>query len=130
MYRMKSITQKILFGLLTLLFVPQIGSAQIANSASGGQFEVLLTNILELINTTLIPFIIGIAFLFFVFGVFRYFILGGGDEEKRAQGRSFVINSIIGFVLIIIFFGIVNLFTQSTGLEGETIQNIPRIQQI
>jgi len=124
---MKYITSILPVGLLVL---PLTSNAQIANSASGGELEVLLANILTLVNSTLIPFIIGIAFLFFVFGVFRYFILGGGDEEKRAQGRSFVINSIVGFVLIIIFFGVVNLFTQSTGLDGETIQNIPQIQPI
>jgi heme/copper-type cytochrome/quinol oxidase subunit 2 len=116
--------------IVLLSLVPSITNAQLADSASAGQLEEALTNILVVTNTTLIPFIVGIAFLFFVFGVFRYFILGGADEEKRAQGRSFVVTSIVFFVLIIIFFGVVNMFTESTGLDGEMIENIPQVRPI
>lgn len=110
-----------------LLLVPGFAFAQIANKASGGQFEVLLVNIMLFINNILIPFIIGIGFLFFVWGMFKYFILGGADEEKKAQGRSLMVNAIVGFVVIIIFFGIVNLITSSTGLEGQTVNGLPTV---
>jgi hypothetical protein len=55
--------------------------------------------------------------------MFKYFIAGGADEGKREEGKSLMIYATLGFVLIIVFWGIVNLFAGSTGLEGETITN-------
>jgi uncharacterized membrane protein YidH (DUF202 family) len=119
--------QKKIIGLLSLFLVPAITSAAQGFDPTGGAFGDLLANILVFINNVLIPFIIGIGFLAFVWGMFRFFILGGADEEKKEQGKSLMIWATIGFVLIIIFFGVVNLLTESTGLSGDTIRDIPRI---
>ena len=116
-----------IFSILGLAALPNVSSAQLATSGNAGPFQDLLVNILEFSNTTLIPFIIGIGFLFFVWGMFQYFIAGGANEESKQKGKSLMINATIGFVVIIIFFGIINLLTNSTGLEGETIQNVPQI---
>jgi len=114
--------------LLAAGLLPLITSAQgLATSSDGGPFEDLLINILEFTNDILIPFIIGIGFLFFVWGVFRYFIFGGANDEAKEQGKSLIIYSTLGFVLIIIFWGIVNLITESTGLVDEELNNIPGI---
>jgi hypothetical protein len=112
---------------VTLFLVPFISSAQIADSSNAGPFQALLVNIIKFVNNTLIPFIIGIGFLFFVWGIFLYFIMGGSDDEKKLKGRSLMISATIGFVVIIIFFGLVNLFTSSTGLEGESIKGVPTV---
>lgn len=114
------------YGFLALLAgAPQLTFAQLATKGGGGPLEDLLINILVFSNDILIPFIIGIGFLFFVWGMFQYFIFGGADEEKKAQGRSLMVNATLGFVLIIVFWGIVNLITSSTGLEGETVKSVP-----
>ena len=117
---------KKILGLLSLFLVPAFASAQ-SFDPSGGPFGDLLANILVFTNNVLIPFIIGIGFLAFVWGMFRFFILGGADEEKKEQGKSLMIWATIGFVLIIIFFGVINLLTESTGLSGDIIRNIPRV---
>lgn len=109
------------------LFVPLTASAQIATSGSGGPFELLLKNILDFANSVLIPFIIGIGFLFFVWGMFQYFIAGGANDESKEKGKSLMIHATIGFVVIIIFFGAINLLTTSTGLEGQFIKNVPQV---
>jgi Type IV secretion system pilin len=93
----------------------------------GGPFELLLKNILDFANSVLIPFVIGIGFLFFVWGMFQYFIAGGASEESKEKGKSLMINATMGFVVIIIFFGMINLLTSSTGLEGQYIKNVPRV---
>lgn len=110
---------------LLIATLPSPAAAQLAKGPDAGPLEDLFSNILIVVNDVLIPFIIGIGFLFFVWGVFRHFIVGGADEEQRAKGRSFVVNVIIGFVAIIIFWGVVNMITTSIGLEGETIKFIP-----
>jgi membrane-associated phospholipid phosphatase len=113
--------------LAAFLLSPLLAFAQIADSADGGAFEDLLANILIFINDVVIPFIIGIGFLVFVWGMFKFFILGGANDEKKEQGKSLMIYATLGFVFIIIFFGVVNLLTESTGLTGETIRNVPRV---
>lgn len=109
------------------LFVPLTASAQLATEGGGGPFELLLKNILNFANTVLIPFIIGIGFLFFVWGMFLYFIAGGHSDESKEKGKSLMIHATIGFVVIIIFFGAINLLTSSTGLEGQFIRNVPQV---
>tara|TARA_B100000508_G_scaffold64300_2_gene50429 strand:+ start:3214 stop:3597 length:384 start_codon:yes stop_codon:yes gene_type:complete len=107
--------------------LPFTVSAQIATKGGGGQFEVLLINILDFANTVLIPFIIGIGFLVFVWGMFQYFIAGGANDEAKEKGKSLMIYATMGFVIIIVFFGVVNLLTQSTGLEGQVVKNVPTV---
>ena len=114
----------------SLCVLPVITHAQIANSGGGGQFEVLLDNILDFTNDVLIPFIIGIGFLVFVFGMFRYFIAGGANDDAKQSGKSLMIYATLGFVLIIVFWGVVNLITDGIGLGGDNIDNIPVIPDI
>lgn len=116
------------FLLLTITLVPSLTFAQIASPNGGGAgVELLMKNILDFTNSVLIPFIIGIGFLFFVWGMFQYFIAGGANEESKEKGKSLMINATIGFVVIIVFFGIINMLTSSTGLEGQYIQNVPTV---
>lgn len=110
--------------------LPFIAAAQIADGPDAGGFGDLLNNILGFTNTTLIPFIIGIGFLVFVFGMFQFFIAGGANDEKKEQGKSLMIYATLGFVLIIIFWGVVNLLAGSTGLEGETIDTVPQVPTV
>lgn len=97
--------------------MPMLASAQTAFDGTGGVFGAFLGNILVFVNNVLVPFILGIGFLFFVWGMFQFFIAGGADEEKRANGKSVIIYTLLGFVLIIVFWGIINLVATGTGLD-------------
>ena len=117
-----------LFTLLTLALLPAVTAAQgIAQSSNAGPFQDLLINILEFSDAVLIPFILGIGFLVFVWGMFKFFILGGAKEEEKEKGKSLMVYATLGFVLIIIFWGVINLLTESTGLANSELQNIPTI---
>ncbi len=117
-----------------LLALPMVVGAQgngsgIVNSdGTNSEFGKLLRNILEFANDILIPFIIGIGFLVFVYGMFKYFIAGGADEAKREDGKKLMIYATLGFVLIVVFWGVVNLLASSTGLENNDLEDIPEIQ--
>lgn len=78
----------------------------------------IFTNILVFIDETLIPFVFAIALITFLYGVFKYFILGGADTEKRTEGKQLVLYAIIGFVLMSSIFGIVNLIVNGLSLNG------------
>jgi len=88
-----------------LLVLPWVSLAQgdFLTDGSGGTFGQLLIDILSFINIYLIPFIIGIGFLVFVWGMFQYFIYGGANDEAKEKGRSLMVYATLGFVLIIIF---------------------------
>jgi uncharacterized membrane protein YidH (DUF202 family) len=120
-----------LVGSSAMLALPFLASALgLATSGSGGGFGDLLGNILEFVNGSVIPFIIGIGFLTFVFGMFQFFIAGGANEEKKEKGKSLMIYATLGFVLIIVFWGIINLLASTTGFEGKTIEDIPTVNTI
>ena len=113
------------------LALPLLVSAQgTVIAENGGDFGTLLTNIIDFANLVLIPFILGIGFLVFVFGMFRFFIYGGADEEAKKQGKSLMVYATLGFVIIIIFWGVVSLLASSTGLDNEGLRTVPAAQGI
>lgn len=79
-------------------------------------------NIVGFMNNVLVPAIFALAFLVFLWGMFNTFILGGGDEEKQEKGKQLMVYSIVGFVVMISLWGIVNFVTNSLGFGGGTIQ--------
>ncbi|MEK7639019.1 MAG: hypothetical protein AAB388_02565 [Patescibacteria group bacterium] len=92
-----------------------VGYAQL--TVPGGNptpLEFSLANIIIFIQRTLVPFFIVVGFLFFVWGMFRYFIAGGANEDDREKGKNLMVFAIIGMVLIFIFWGIVNLLAFSS----------------
>lgn len=93
-----------------------------------GEITQFVTKISGFINNILIPLVFGIALLVFLWGIFKYFILGGGDEGKREEGKQLMLYAVIGFVVMVSIFGIVNMIANGLGFSGEdTIQNIPNV---
>ena len=106
-----------LFAGSAALFLLPVAMVSAQFDPEGNEFGDLLNNILIFANNVLIPFIIGIGFLVFVWGMFQYFILGGANDEAKEKGKSFMIYALLGFLLIIVFWGILNLLASSTGLD-------------
>lgn len=126
--------------LLAAMLLPLVAKASLATEASLGDGEgelgTVLANILSVINTVLIPFLLGVGFLVFVWGMFQYFVYGGDSDDARTKGKSLMAYAVLGFVLIIIFWGIVNLLAASTGLvltkgEQNTVNNnlLPQVNE-
>ncbi len=69
--------------------------------------------IINLVNAVLVPVLFAIAFLYFIYGVYKYFILGAESDTERATGRTFVLWSLIGFAVILSVWGLVNVLTQT-----------------
>ena len=107
---------------LTTLFLPLVAAAQGGGFTKGdvGGFGILVANATELINSYLIPFMIALAVLGFIYGVFLFFIMGSSDEEKRAQGRSLMLYALIGFVAIVALWGIVGFLIDAFGFGDPT----------
>ncbi len=83
-------------------------------------FDIL--NILGNILGTLLPFLISAGVVFFVWGVVAYVI--GSDEEAKTKGRDRMIYGIIGLVVIVGIWGLVNIVLNTFGLDNNIPQNI------
>jgi hypothetical protein len=107
---------------LALVVLPGVAFGQF------GEVNDFLDDVSSFINSTLIPLVFALALLLFIWGIFQYFILGGGDEEKREDGKKLMLWAIIGFVVMVSVFGIVNLVAGGLGFsDDENIQNIPNV---
>ena len=57
------------------------------------------------------------AFAYFLFGVYKYFILGATVEKERQAGRDFILWATIGFAAILSVWGLVYVVLQTFGLS-------------
>ena len=74
------------------------------------------TGVIGVINTVIVPLIFALAFVVFIWGVINYFFLHGGDEAKRSEGRQFIGWGILGMVVLLSVWGIVNLLLSTLGI--------------
>jgi len=75
---------------------------------------------------TLIPILVVLGVVYFIWGVITYFI--GNDEEAKAKGRMRIIYGIIGLVVIVAMWGlvgiIINTFDVGVGGGGPPIPGV------
>ena len=68
----------------------------------------------------LVPLLVSIAVLLFLWGIVK-FIAKIGDEEGRKAGKSLMIWGMVGLFVMISFWGIIGYVQQSLGLVGQPI---------
>ncbi len=72
------------------------------------------TLIIGFINSVLVPLLLAVALLVFVWGIVKSFFLGG--DKGREEGRMLILYGIIGFVVILSVWGLVALLGNTFGL--------------
>ncbi len=93
----------------TILLLLLVAFPQIAGAAYLGVIDTFLANLGSFIGAYVIPLIFGLALVVFVWGMFTYLILGGGDEKKREEGKALALWAIIGLTVMVVIWGLVNL---------------------
>ncbi|MBI2475971.1 MAG: hypothetical protein HYV67_01900 [Candidatus Taylorbacteria bacterium] len=87
----------------------------------------LITALNRIINY-IIPFLIGLAVLVVIYGVFS-FISNAADEEARANAKQFIIWGIIGIFIMLSVWGLVTILENSLNLSkdisGVTVPTVP-----
>lgn len=117
------IMKKVIFLSSILGFVPFVTFAADMKS---------LTGIINFLSDTLakgvLPLLIGIAVVAFVYGIIEYF-LNPDNEEKRKKGKSFILWGLIALFVMVSFWGIVgvlqNTFQTTDNSAGVKIPSIP-----
>ena len=88
-------------------------------------FKSLVSGITTGILAPLIPLIIGLAVIVFLWGVLR-FIVAAGDVKKREEGRNFIIWGLIGITIMLSIWGLVKILTDTLNLD-DTKPAIPQL---
>ncbi len=120
-----NISRVVAYTLPMALFVPAVAAAQ--NSPDLGYIANLFAQIEQIIAQVLIPLLLALSLLLFIWGIIQFFILGAGDEEKRATGRAYMLYSIVGLVAIVAVWGLVNLLLQILGISPDAAPPAPNI---
>lgn len=74
---------------------------------------------LSKILSVVIPILISIATVYFIWGVIQYLIIGG--EEKKKKAKEAIFSGLIGLFIIIAFWGIVNVIVNTLGVGPEKL---------
>ena len=80
-----------------------------------------ISNFLNFLNNSIVPFLLALAGVIFLWNVTRYFIFQGDSEEGQTKARSLALWSIIAFVIMVSMWGIVNLIVDGIGIDGRSI---------
>ena len=121
----KKIISLAVFGsLLAPLAVFAQTALSVTCATAGGTIEGIICRIANILNTV-IPVLIVLGIVYFVWGVITYVI--SNEEEAKKAGRNRMIFGIIGLVVIVAVWGLVGIVTNTFGLNGNTAVNIPCI---
>ncbi len=119
---MKKYTKIIgIFLLVSLILLPTLVSAQSAGycpPSSGTTLCELIDLIITYLQRILI-LMMGVAIVMFVFYVIKYFFRPDAD---RKEAGTYVMYSLIGFFIILSFWGLVNILQNTFGLQNENNQ--------
>jgi hypothetical protein len=94
-----------------------------------GNITGLICNLQQLLNS-IVPLLIALGVVYFVWGVVQY-VIGDGEEAKK-KGRDRIIFGIIGLAIIIGLWGLVNIVVKTFNLAGQapnaSIANLVTVQ--
>ena len=103
--------------------IAALGAPLLASAANGIDISYITPysdGIINVINGILVPVLMAVAFIVFLWGIYKYFILGAANESEKGDGRKFAMWGIIGFVIIVSLWGLVNLVMGTLGLSAGT----------
>ncbi len=100
-----------------LLYVPFFSRAQ----EYFGEIDLFIIRVNGFINNILVPFVFTVSLMFFIYGMYKFFIYNGAvSDVEKEKGKDLMLYAVIGFVLMVSIWGIVNLVASGlfTGIGG------------
>lgn len=83
------------------------------------------SNIVYLINSVLVPLLFAVAFLMFLYGVAKTYIFSHGESGEIETGHKIILWGVIGFVVMLSLWGLVNVVANTFGLTGISAPPLP-----
>ncbi len=95
-----------------------------AQSTDLGYFTDLVENIQEIVNG-IIPIVIGLAVIYFIYGLISYMM--ADDDDKKKAARSVMLYGVIAIAVMVSIWGLVNLLQDIFGIDSNANINIPTV---
>jgi hypothetical protein len=95
-----------------------MSGTRVSGRGSTGKFtsiQQLGMEIIMLIETRIVPLIMSLALLAFLWGILQY-IRKGGEPAEREQARQFMLWGIIGLAVMASVWGLVRILTNTIGV--------------
>ncbi len=80
------------------------------------KFQDIISYAVCIINSAIIPLIIALALVMFVWGVIR-FVINSDDQEQKEKGRQFMLWGIIALAVMVSVWGLVRIVGATFGIE-------------
>ncbi len=95
-----------------------LGNSQPAQLSTGSDgLTSLISGVGSFINSYIIPLILAIAFIFFIWNLARFFIIEAANSDKREEAKRAAIYGIAAFVVIASIWGLVNVLVSSLNID-------------
>ncbi len=107
--------QSIYFLSLVALMIPTVTSAAQTICSGNKDLGCVIDTIVKYLNQVLV-LMMGVAIVMFVFYIIKYYIMA---DANRVDGGKYVMFSLIGFFVILSFWGLVNILQNSFGLQND-----------
>ena len=82
------------------------------NGGSTTTIGAILNGVASFINTKIMPILVGLAILAFLYNLI-YFIAKSGSDQERLTFRNYMVNSLIALFILVSIWGIVGLGTRT-----------------
>jgi uncharacterized membrane protein len=99
-------------GVMPLFASAQIGAQSIISTITG-------------ILNTLIPVLITVAVVYFIWGVIQYTV--STDEEAKKKAKTGIIQGLIGLFVIVSFWGIIAIVKSTFNFQDQQLNQIPTV---
>lgn len=108
-----------------MLFSPIFAFAQTGTEADAGTIFNKIASIVQ----ALIPFLITIAIIYFIWGVISFVI--AKDDGTKEKARNVMISGVIGLFVILAVFGLVRVISNTFDIDGGgtlTEEDLPGVE--
>ncbi len=90
-------------------------------ASAAAKIQDYIIVIAKFLNSYVIPLLMAIALLFFMWGIVKYFIISGASSEGREQGKSLLLWGILAFVFMVSIWGIVRVVSSAMGTNNNLV---------
>lgn len=109
-----------LVGVATLATVPRFASADTST------LKGIIDSFAEIIGQSLVTLLFGMALAAFIWGVIRM-VIAAGDQNKREEGKKWLVWGILGMFVIVGLWGIVGFLSSTFGIGLGGTANPPGV---
>jgi len=107
------------------LLMPFLASAQIAGNPSN---VLNFMNTLSKVMNAIVPIMVALALIYFIYGLAEYILEGSGDTGKREEGRTRMIYGTIAMFVIASVWGLVYFIQDTLGIQRVNSVPAPMVQ--